>query len=95
MLLLALHVLFAVTGVMAALIAHIKLSSTTGTEYHSQLKWLIITFWVALVGYIAAFTIWLTSGVLWPALIVLGWIGYRLFVNFRHWKNHQPLNRLL
>jgi len=95
MLLMALHVLFGVTGLMAALIAHLRLGSTTGTRYHSQLLWLIVTFWVAVAGYIVTFVIWQKWGPFWPVLIVFAWVGYRLLVHYYHWKKHQPMTRLL
>jgi len=91
----ALHVLFGVTGVMAALIAHLKIGQTTGTRYHSQLLWLVVTFWVALAGYIVTFIIWQKWGLSWPVLIVPGWVSYRLLVHLHYWKKHQPITRLL
>lgn len=93
MLLMGLHVLFGVTAIIGVLIAHVSQASTAGTAYHSHLRWLIVTFWVALAAYAAAFCAWSLWETPWPVFGVALWVGYRLLTTLHHWRHHQPLNR--
>lgn len=93
LLLFALHVLFGITAVIGVLIAHTSLAATQGTPYHSHLTWQIGTFWSALVGYSLAFMMWRSTGVAWPALLVMAFVAYRLSVHLHHWLVRKPIER--
>lgn len=95
MLLMALHILFGITGVIGMLVAHMKRHSTQGTIYETHLLWLIVTFWVALAGYAVAFWAWSVLHMLWPLFLVTGFVAYRLSVNLRHWLAHQRMERVI
>ncbi len=95
MLLLALHVLFGVTGIMAMLVAHTRLKSTIDTPYYSHLHWQIVTFWVALSGYVVAVWVWNQTSLLWPVWLVTGFVTYRLLVNLHHWLASLAITRTI
>lgn len=90
-LLLFLHILFGVTGVIGVLVAHVSLDLVKGTVYHSHLKWQIVTFWIALAAYAVAGWLFLNHGMVWPALLVLVFVLYRLIVNLRAWLTRSAI----
>jgi len=93
--LLALHPLFGITAVIGMLISSTSLKSVEGTIYHSHLKWQISTFWFGLAAYVIAFSVWRSFGLTWPIVAAFFFVAYRVSTNFRHWSQHEPLNRLL
>lgn len=93
--LLALHPLFGITAIIGVLVATMSLNSTSGTPYHSHLKWQITTFWVGFVAYAFAFWYWATSDQTWAIVVAFGFVAYRLSVNISHWTNNLPLNRTI
>lgn len=93
--LLALHPLFGVTAIMGMLISTMSLKSTEGTQYHSHLKWQIVTFWIGFVAYALGFWYWSAFGQMWAIVIAFGVIAYRLSVNINHWVNRLALHRII
>jgi len=90
-----LHVLFGVTAIIGVLIAHSKQPSTTGTVYHSQLRWQIITFWFGLLAYAVSSYLWITQSITWPAALAFAFVLYRLITSVVFWQQARPLERLI
>lgn len=95
LILMALHVFWGLTAIMAVLIAHVKLASTRDTIYHSHLIWHIKTFWAGFCGYAVAIWAWSTHDLQWPVLAMFAFIAYRLAVHLRHWMTYQSISRIV
>lgn len=91
----SLHFLFGITAIIGMLIAHSRLASTKGTIYYSHLKWQLVTFWCAFAGYAVSAWLWVHTELHWPALVVAGFVIYRLCINAHNWYTEQSIDRLL
>lgn len=90
-----LHVLFGFTAIIGMFINHMLIDQTKGTIYYSQLRWQLITFWVAAALYACAFIAWQHYGVLWPSIAVLLFSFYRIGVCAYHCITHQAIERFI
>lgn len=89
----SLHILFGITGIIAALVAMTNGERTEGTLYESHRRWQIMTFWVGLGGYAIALWLWSAYDYSWPLIVVFSYIMYRVLTSLVYWLSEQPLNR--
>ena len=90
----ALHILFGITAVIGVLIAHVQLERASGSVYHSQIRWQIITFWTGLFAYVLAAILWLRLGIAWPAWLAFFYTVYRIGSSIWFWSARQSVNRI-
>jgi uncharacterized membrane protein len=91
----ALYVLFGITAIIGVLIAHVQLERASGSIYHSQIRWQIITFWTGLFAYFLAAILWLRLGIAWPAWLAFIYTVYRIGSSIWFWSARQPANRII
>jgi len=95
MLLQGLHILFGITAIIGVLVAHTTINRTSGTVYHSQLRWQIATFWLALAGYAGGLYLWTVKQYPYLMYAVLAWVIYRLTIGLYCWRREIAINRIL
>jgi uncharacterized membrane protein len=91
--------LFTLPSIIAVIMAYARLSAVAGTYLETHLRWLIHTFWIALVGYVLLWivTLPLTLVLIGIPLYYLGliilaaWIIYRLVRGFRALLAHRAV----
>lgn len=91
----ALHILFGITAVIGVLIAHVQLERASGSVYHSQIRWQIITFWTGLFAYALAAILWLRLGITWPVWLAFIYTVYRIGSSIWFWSARQSVNRII
>lgn len=77
-LLYALHLLFGITALIGVIVCHTKKDVTANTLYASHNHWQIVTFWTAVVGYVAALYYIVRFGSTLILMVTLVWTLYRI-----------------
>jgi len=91
--------LFTLPSIIAVIMSYARLPAVSGTYLESHHRWLIHTFWMALVGYAILWIVTLPLTLVligipiyWLGLLVLAiWIIYRLARGFRALLEHRPV----
>lgn len=96
-LVLIVYILYAVglfiglTGLIGVIIAHVKRGEVAGTWIESHYRWLIRTFWFALLwGFLSALTTGLIIGYL-GLFVTYIWLIYRIMKGILRLSNEKPM----
>jgi uncharacterized membrane protein len=91
--------LFTLPSIIAVIMSYARLPAVAGTFLESHHRWLIHTFWIALVGYVALWIVTLPLRLVLIGFVILYlglaalavWIIYRLVRGWLALRDHRPV----
>jgi uncharacterized membrane protein len=80
-----------ITALIAIIINYVKRSDVVGTPYEAHFDWQIRTFWMAVIGHLIGFALFIVLigvPILWAVAI---WMLYRIIKGWLYLYDNKPL----